>query len=392
MHNSNSVVDNTASCNNNSFYVSHSSKSVIVFVHGFNTDNYSCWKNVKYSSYWPHLISEDDDFKNISIFLGGYPTSKFKYREFGIGQSSNHLFESLNTRIDGQCVMDKERVIFICYSFGGSVVRRMILEHYEHFKHKMIGLFFVATPSLGSCMANIFAPYSYIVTHKQLLFLRTKSSYSQDLDDWFREFLDSRKIPGLVGFECVEQKNDYFFFRIVGVKSGSRYFGSKKIIPDANHRNIVKPSSKKSHIYVYFKNFLEKNNFFDKSSTPYSSFKAIINQGPSATEYSAQNNEKKFDDGVRLLKAKDFVNSHKIFHILSAYSTNKQLKARALVMEAKIFALIGQEEDSLNAFKNALKISSDSIIISMIKETAQALRSEGGIDEAFENNIISIIS
>jgi Putative serine esterase (DUF676) len=127
---------------NNLWYVSNDSTSVVVFVHGILSDSRSCWlAKGENRVYWPQLVSEDERLPHPSIFLGGFYTA-VDAGKFDIADCAKELFNGLTTP-DGQRrspPIDKKRLVFICHSTGGIIVRHMLLNNIDRFRDKQIGL------------------------------------------------------------------------------------------------------------------------------------------------------------------------------------------------------------------------------------------------------------
>jgi alpha-beta hydrolase superfamily lysophospholipase len=92
-----------------------------------------------------------------------------------------------NMRVDG--VLASDRLIFVCHSMGGIVVRKYIVERQAELigAGKEIDLFLVASPSLGSSYADWLSPLAQLFGHAQadaLRFVRN-NNWLMDLDKEF---------------------------------------------------------------------------------------------------------------------------------------------------------------------------------------------------------------
>jgi alpha-beta hydrolase superfamily lysophospholipase len=90
-------------------------------------------------------------------------------------------------RLDG--VLASDRLIFVCHSMGGIVVRKYIVERQAELIEagKEIDLFLVASPSLGSTYADWLSPLAQLFGHAQadaLRFVRD-NNWLMDLDKEF---------------------------------------------------------------------------------------------------------------------------------------------------------------------------------------------------------------
>jgi alpha-beta hydrolase superfamily lysophospholipase len=110
-------------------------------------------------------------------------------------------------RLDG--VMESARIIFVCHSMGGIVVRKYIVERAVELvdTEKTIGLFLLASPSLGSSYADWLSPIALLFGHEQadaLRFVRN-NAWLNDLDKEFINLKEAGKLK-LVGKELIEDK------------------------------------------------------------------------------------------------------------------------------------------------------------------------------------------
>lgn len=102
---------------NNKWYVSNTSDAALVFVHGVLSDSESCWSYKKdeprLHRYWPQMVKNDNDFGNVSIFLGGYYTD-IDSGPYEIRDCANELFQGLKV----EKVLQK----IVLYSFATALV------------------------------------------------------------------------------------------------------------------------------------------------------------------------------------------------------------------------------------------------------------------------------
>jgi hypothetical protein len=133
---------------------------------------------------------------------------------------------------------------------GGIAARRFVVVNQSRFieRNTKIGLFLVASPSLGSSYANGAAVLARMLRHAQADILRFSQS-NQWLNDLDREFLtlkESKRIT-ITGKELYEdeplQITKWLGFRkqIVEPFSAARYFGEPYKVPASDHISIAKP-------------------------------------------------------------------------------------------------------------------------------------------------------
>jgi hypothetical protein len=148
---------------------------------------------------------------------------------------------------------------------GGIVVRKFITTNQTRLISEKIdiGLFLVASPSLGARAATILTACSWIFGHTQALDLRFSqtNTWLNDLDTEFMTLKESGNLS-IVGKELVEDKalvvKRYFGLRrqLVEPFSAARYFGEPLKIADSDHISIAKPGSRNALQYRLLKRLL----------------------------------------------------------------------------------------------------------------------------------------
>jgi tetratricopeptide (TPR) repeat protein len=239
---------------NNLWYKYTNSETVIVFVHGILSDSSSCWLSTKSPTpvYWPELVATDDRFDNVSIYLGGYYTAT-DATIYGIRPASNELFSALKrieTRAQERGVLPpiaKKNIIFVCHSTGGIVVRHILVNYYNDFLQKKIGLVLIASPSSGSPWANWLRFLTSLYGNEALQQLEEHHWTTRELHAQFKDLINEHKIPQLSGIEAYE--NHFIFHRkwlpdkfvVVTEESAGKYFGAPKLLRQTDHFSSVKP-------------------------------------------------------------------------------------------------------------------------------------------------------
>jgi len=133
---------------------------------------------------------------------------------------------------------------------GGLVVRKFIVERAPELieSDKKIGLFLIASPSLGALYADWLTPLARLLGQEQAAALRfvRNNTWLADLDKEFLNLKEGGKLT-LTGKELVEDKSVFpsrFWRRqVVEPFSGARYFGEPLKIPNSDHFSIAKPDS-----------------------------------------------------------------------------------------------------------------------------------------------------
>lgn len=230
--------------------------AVVVFIHGiFGTAE--TWKHEN-GTYWPDLLVSDQDASGIGVYVFEYNTGFFtgSYRLGDVVDSlANHL------RLDG--VLIAKRIIFVCHSMGGIVARRFVVRKEADLARQgtEIGLFLIASPSLGAKYATWLSPLARAVNHSQADALRFSqdNSWLLDLDNDFRDLKEERRLK-IHGKELVEDK--FVILRIFGFKqvvepfSGARYFGNPYKVPESTHFSIARVEGSNSIQYRLLIEFL----------------------------------------------------------------------------------------------------------------------------------------
>lgn len=173
----------------------------VVFIHGVLSAGETCWQH-KNGTYWPELLAAETDEKSIGIYEFTYKTGLFS-GTYRLGDVVDALKEHIG--LDG--VLDCKDIIFVCHSMGGIVARKFIVERATTFvaNGTGLGMFLVASPSLGADYANLLTPLAKFLGHSQADALRfsQNNSWLMDLD---REFLNAKEGKNLkiVGKELIE--------------------------------------------------------------------------------------------------------------------------------------------------------------------------------------------
>jgi hypothetical protein len=239
---------------NNLWFLDRATQSVIVFVHGIFSDSRECWsdlddKEPTKNRYWPALIESDPRFADASLYLGGYYTA-VDSGPYEIRNCADELFRAMK-RVDerGQTpVMNREGIFFICHSTGG-IVTRYLLEYYaEEFRNKRVGLLLIASPSYGSKIADRLSLLSRFYNQRLGIQLQWGNWSLRDLDARFKDLVNNRAIPSLLGIEAYE--NRFILHRkllpdrtvIVTEDSAGRYFGAPVLLRETDHFSCVKPA------------------------------------------------------------------------------------------------------------------------------------------------------
>lgn len=258
---------------NNFWYEYNDSETVLVFVHGIFSDSHSCWlrQQAHVTSFWPDLVTKDPRLRQSSIYLAGYPT-EFDSGDFPVAQCAREIIDALQRpEIDGQPpVLTFNRLVFICHSTGGIVVRYMLERYDELFADKAIGLALIASPSLGSGWATLASVAARYYNQRLGLQLRWNNAELEDIHWRFKDLVDQRsaRMPGLFGREAAEHTLIYRDriprwirwalpprLKVVTTLSAGQYFGAVKILQGTNHFTAVKPDNVNHPAHLFLVDF-----------------------------------------------------------------------------------------------------------------------------------------
>jgi hypothetical protein len=235
----------------------------VVFVHGILSSGESCWRNGN-GTYWPELLKNEAGLEAAGIYVYSYQTG------FASGSYSlSNVVDDLKERFFNlDRVADSQKIVFVCHSMGGIVVRKLIVERLNDFLDRRIdiGLFLVASPSLGSDYANWLEPIARFAGHEQAKALRFNqdNQWLTDLDKTFMNLKESKRLT-LYGKELLEDKfiTLKFFLRsqVVAPFSGARYFGESFKVAGSDHFSIAKPENNKADQHRLLVEFIKQSGF-----------------------------------------------------------------------------------------------------------------------------------
>ncbi|MCK1715163.1 alpha/beta fold hydrolase [Bradyrhizobium sp. 143] len=137
----------------------------IVFVHGFLSGGADAWGNPS----WPELLVKEPAARDTGVFVFSYQT-KLSSRTYSIGD----VVDALREHFNNARLWDQHQLVFVCHSMGGIVVRRFIVANQLKFvdTDRVLGLFLIASPSLGSSDANLVGLLALVLQQTQALALR----------------------------------------------------------------------------------------------------------------------------------------------------------------------------------------------------------------------------
>jgi len=239
--------------------------TVLVFVHGFLSSRKESWTYSGGSAgtevYWPSLVRSDPQASNASLYAAGYYTA-LESGTYGIAECADAIWADLSEPdVHGRPpVLSKAEIVFVCHSFGGVVVRRILVDRQRELVDKRIGLALYASPSRGARVPKLVKPIARFLRNRVVVELVTQGALVNDLDDRFRSLLASPTFE-LHGFERAEHRSMLRFFvpglgLLVPTGSACAYFGAPRTIPSTDHSSIVKPSGNEHEAHKVLMDFL----------------------------------------------------------------------------------------------------------------------------------------
>lgn len=212
--------------------------TVIVFVHGVFGDARSTWTNSKTGAFWPDLVAGDTSLGTPDVFVHSFATPYS-----GPAYTIDELVEQMKLVMDGSEVFSKHgRVIFVCHSMGGLVVRGF-LRRYQPLASQVPLIVFLATPTGGSQIANL---ASLLSRNPQLggMLPAGADSYTRVLErDW-------RAAGFSIVSKCGYEMRDTMNIRVVDQTSAASLCDGPVTPIDADHIDIAKPADRQSESYM----------------------------------------------------------------------------------------------------------------------------------------------
>ena len=238
------------------------SRTVVIFVHGILSNSDTCWRNTKAKTYWPELVQEDPGFEDPGVFVSGY-TAGLGAGLYDVRAAAADILALLRHPGNGPAPLDKDRLLFVCHSQGGIVIRQMLYSYFEEFRAKRIGLVLCGSPSWGSIYATLVAPVTLLLRFRQATALSWGGSKLRDLDRDFLELLTGQRIPELSGICLAETRGRFLGIpipKIVGEPSATRYFRWYPI-PRVTHGSLVRPPGRSHLSHVRLRDFAHTGGF-----------------------------------------------------------------------------------------------------------------------------------
>lgn len=133
--------------------------------------------------------------------------------------------------------MEKRRIVFVCHSTGGIVVRYMLESRFAQFADKDIGLLLIASPSRGSALATRQKFLSDYFGNGLAAQWQSGNDSLDELDERFWRLIREQRIRRLIGMEAYERHfviyNKFLSAKskVVPKESAERYFPPRGCCP-----------------------------------------------------------------------------------------------------------------------------------------------------------------
>jgi predicted alpha/beta hydrolase family esterase len=203
-----------------------SSRQAVVFVHGIRDTGRDCWTNENLQ-YWPALVAHQA--KGWNVFVADY--------------SDRISIEAIaaKMRVDFEDVFKRHsRIVFVAHSMGGLVVREFLIQNPEY-APKVSGIFLLATPSLGSKLADLVS--SLGIGTVQVGQMRTEkfNTFLQHLNERWKPFRESIKT------QCAYEQRKTWLFNVVDLESANALCDNSSGVPvNTGHSGVAKPAGPES--------------------------------------------------------------------------------------------------------------------------------------------------
>jgi hypothetical protein len=248
---------------NNTWIRQSSSRTVLIFVHGILSNSDACWRNTKTTTYWPQLVTQDPMFENPAVFVSGYAAGPGAGL-YDVRAAADDILALLRSPGSGPAPLTKDRLLFVCHSQGGIVVRQMLSSNFEEFRDKRVGVVLCGSPSWGSFYGTVLAPLALFIRYRQATALSWGGSTLRNLDRDFLDLLNKKdRIPDLSGICLVETRGRLLGIpipKMVAEPSATRYFRWYPI-PKTTHSSLVKPDSVSHASHVRLRDFARTGAF-----------------------------------------------------------------------------------------------------------------------------------
>jgi predicted alpha/beta hydrolase family esterase len=328
-----------------------SSKQVVVFVHGIRDDGISAWKS-DIGQYWPAMAAnqqKDWDFY-VDQYQDDIPITKIATH---MGIDLAEVFES------------HENVVVVAHSMGGLAVREFLFKNPQYAK-KISTIYLLATPSLGSKLANLVSRLGF--GNKQSTDLRTV-----DVNPFLQQQVTKWKSLQQKPYTyCAYETRKTWFFEVVDESSSAALCDNDAEPIDASHTTIVKPECPTSDVNKILVAILREHSLATKPANSLSQGRESKNPPDQSTEQPANSRPSASGrDAARLPSTVQstyrFIgpfriarNGNAVVFDLTDILRDKGLENRkVLIKSVTVIAQVSAESDQAFSFDQELLVPSD---------------------------------
>jgi tetratricopeptide (TPR) repeat protein/pimeloyl-ACP methyl ester carboxylesterase len=234
----------------------------LVFVHGIGANELDTWRTKRggQNVFWPLWISED--LSNLYVWTLGYPAERTRWSCDGSAMAlPDRSYAILRYLVARQ--IGTRPIFFVGHSLGGLIIKQVLRDSYERQgeQHGQIaknfcGVAFIATPNVGSQIANLAnALVRAVRPSPALKDLKYNDANLRALHSWYSRTAARQKWQTLAFFE---NQNTHGIRVVDEISANPGIPGSEPIGVDADHISISRPETRQSPLYVEIKVFLQK--------------------------------------------------------------------------------------------------------------------------------------
>lgn len=227
---------------------------VILFIHGFTSDQYGAWTNRRSGAYWPDIVANDPSLVDFDVATVDYVST---YRD---GPTIDDIVDEIEADILRNLDDDQE-IVVISHSLGGILIREVALNN-PKIASRIKGIVTLGTPMGGSKLADYAAALRlrWLGLNSPILAKLQSDGNNRYLDDLASRWMNSTTTnklklscaaEGLDTQLSIDGVRDGRWYRVVSIRSAYRScdFSSTKLLQDEDHETISKPYDGGSEIH-----------------------------------------------------------------------------------------------------------------------------------------------
>ncbi len=221
-------------------------RALILFVHGLGGAGEATWRQPGRPGFRELILADEALAREFDVSFFEFPTSLFRLPFSQRAPGIRDLAEGLRSQLDNRFGR-YEFITLVCHSLGGLIARKYLVEEVQNGRRLRVNrLLLFAVPNHGAGLASIANEISW--RHNQLIQLSRNSEFVEELNaNWARLDMSS------VDMRYVVAGQD----RVVDKHSAVGLWGNDRvdIILDADHRSVVKPSSRDDLAFLILRRF-----------------------------------------------------------------------------------------------------------------------------------------